>query len=156
MRGPKDIRGGCPECLKASTTKNQIEVECAYCGKKFFKSPSKINNSKSGLHFCCREHKDLAQRIDSGDKFDSIRPSHYGNINNIKTEYRAYALKYYGEKCSVCGFDEDAALIEVHHIDEDRSNNTIENLIPLCALCHKKLTSHKYTLIDRQTIVKKE
>lgn len=33
--------------------------------------------------------------------------------------------------------------IEVHHIDGDKKNNRIENLIPLCANCHKEDHLHK-------------
>ena len=64
MRGPKDIRGSCPVCAeeakKERLKKHQTEVVCAYCGKKFMKSNSSLLNSRSGLYFCCREHKDLA------------------------------------------------------------------------------------------------
>ena len=31
--------------------------------------------------------------------------------------------------------------------------NDIDNLIILCPVCHRKLSSHKYELIDRQKIV---
>ena len=40
---------------------------------------SKLEKSKSGLYFCCREHKDLAQKINAGESFKSIRPTHYKN-----------------------------------------------------------------------------
>jgi len=38
-----------------------------------------------------------------------------------------------GEMCSECGDREE---IEVHHIDSNRLNNELENLIPLCHSCH--------------------
>jgi len=50
--------------------------------------------------------------------------------------YRTRALKHYGCKCAVCGFDNILA-IEVHHIDKNRQNNSIENLKILCANCHR-------------------
>lgn len=37
--------------------------------------------------------------------------------------------------CEVCGSDKN---LEVHHIDENRQNNNVENLILLCKSCHKK------------------
>ena len=158
MRGPEDVRGCCPECAKENNMAkyNRTEVECAYCGIKFMKKNSKLNNSKSGLHFCCREHKDLAQRLDSGEKFAKMRPEHYGQILSPNSNYRGYAIREYGAKCAVCGFDEDPSLLEVHHIDENRNNNNIENLIPLCPMCHRKLTTHKYKLINREKIIKIE
>ena len=65
------------------------------------------------------------------------------------------ALAYYPNKCSVCNYNEDVSILEVHHIDENRKNNKLENLIILCPNCHKKLTIHKYKLIDRNCIIKK-
>ena len=72
MRGPKDVRCSCPKCSEEKRNEkffsNRTELECAYCGKKFIRLNSKLNNSKSGIYFCCREHKDLAQRIEFGLK----------------------------------------------------------------------------------------
>ena len=56
-------------------------------------------------------------------------------------------------KCAICGWDEDKDILEVHHIDENLSHNELENLIILCPICHRKLTSHKYKLINREQIV---
>ena len=146
----------CPKCQEedqfAKRLEDRVEVECAYCGKKFLKSKSSLEKSKSGLYFCCREHKDLAQKLESGDKFETMRPEHYGS----KLAYRKNAFRAYETACAICGYDEDIDLLEVHHIDEDRQNNQIENLIILCPICHRKLTSHKYVLINRSQIVKKE
>lgn len=154
MRGATDIRtGGCPLCQEERKNEryknNRIEVECAYCGKKIIKPISKLENSRSGLYFCCREHKDLAQRLDSGVQFDAIRPEHY---NDIISDYRKLAFRNYEHQCAICNYAEDKDLLEVHHIDENRSNNELSNLIILCPLCHRKLTSHKYKLINNKII----
>lgn len=155
MRGPKDIRSSCPICAeeakKERLKEHQTEVECAYCGKKFMKSNSSLLNSRSGLYFCCREHKDLASQIISGDKFEAIRPNHYGET---VLNYRLNAFRNYKHECAVCGYNEDEILLEVHHIDSDREHNELSNLIILCPNCHKKLTTRKYQLIDRKEIVK--
>jgi len=50
--------------------------------------------------------------------------------------YRELAFGIYGKKCSVCGFSEEECL-EVHHIDKNRYNNSIENLVILCLNCHR-------------------
>lgn len=134
----------CPLCQEDNNNKNKIKCICDYCQKDFFRTPSKLENSKSGLHFCSRECKDLAQQLESGDKFQTIRPKHYGLIEG--KNYREKAFRYYLHKCACCGYDEDEDILEVHHIDENREHNNIENLIILCPICHKKLTSHKYYL----------
>ena len=150
----------CPQCKEEDRLlvreKDATWVECAYCGTKFLKPNSKLNRSKSGLYFCCREHKDLAQSLESGEKFANMRPEHYGKVLSRNSNYRDLAFREYGTKCAICGFDEDIDMLEVHHIDENRDNNIVENLIPLCPMCHKKLTTHKYKLINREKIIKIE
>lgn len=143
----------CPECQKEDLKKQsaKIECECAYCHKKFLRVPSKLDN-KSELYFCCREHKDLAQKIQSGSVFQKMRPWHYGNRYS---DYRKQAFLKYPHKCAVCGWDEDEDCLEVHHIDENRQNGDLSNLIILCPMCHKKLTTHKYILINRSEIISK-
>jgi len=44
-----------------------------------------------------------------------------------------------GYECEVCGISEwqgDTLTLEVHHIDGDSLNNTLENLILMCPNCH--------------------
>lgn len=48
-------------------------------------------------------------------------------------QYREKALQFYGRQCEHCG---DSASVEVHHIDENRSNDSIGNLMVLCEYCH--------------------
>lgn len=48
--------------------RSQIVVKCSYCNNNFYSKKSRLKKSKSGLYFCCREHKDLAQRIEHGFK----------------------------------------------------------------------------------------
>lgn len=145
----------CPICIQEDRDelyqKDRIELECAYCGKKFLRAKSEIEKSKSKLFFCCREHKDTAQKIGEGDKFDVIRPSHYGKE---LADYRLKALRYYPNECAVCKWQEDTDILEVHHIDENHYNNDIDNLIILCPICHRKITNHKYKLIDRKFLEK--
>ena len=54
------------------------------------------------------------------------------------SSYRIKAIDAHGKVCSNCGSDE---AIEVHHRDGDRTNNSIDNLLPLCRRCHRRLHS---------------
>lgn len=145
----------CPFCIQEDINKKKeelrIEVECAYCHQKFLKLKSRLDNSKSGLYFCCREHKDLAQRIESGKEFDSMRPDHF---NAGIFNYRDKALKEYPHKCAVCGYNEEPDILQVHHIDENRQNNKLDNLIILCPNCHAKITYGNYILKDRKELIR--
>lgn len=106
-------------------------VECAYCKKTFYKNISQIKNSKTNTHFCCREHKDIGQRIETGIK--QIQPGHYGDVH---TDYRTLAFRYKSQICERCNYSKHPEILEVHHKDRNRENNTIENLLVVCPNCH--------------------
>lgn len=103
-------------------------VVCAYCKKDFWIPPSHMNKSKSGLYFCCREHKDVASRIGG---IEAIQPDHYGKSELY--DYREMAFRHYPKICNRCSFDK---FVIVHHKDRDRTNNAIDNLEVLCPNCH--------------------
>lgn len=129
------------QLIKAALAKN---VTCALCGKRFHKTKSTIKKSKSKLFFCCREHKDQAQRLEG---IKEIHPPHY---NTGKNSYRKRALRTYQHKCEICNYSEEVKILEVHHIDSNRSNNKIENLIILCPNHHRMLTLGIHTLVNRK------
>lgn len=145
----------CPICQQENRDKNKIEVECAYCHKKIFKSPSKMEKSKSGLYFCCREHKDFAQRLSSGEQFNIMRPIHYSSLEDSKN-YRQKAFLNYPHQCKLCGYNEDEDILQVHHIDENRQNNNINNLMILCPNCHAKITYGGYILTKDNQLLKQK
>lgn len=122
------------KCCGAHKSKNKKikinNVSCAYCKVQFYLNKSKRRNSKSGLYFCCREHKDLSQRI-GGIK--EIMPSHYKN--GIRS-YRKIAFRLKQEKCERCGYNENIVALIIHHKDKNRENGDISNLEVLCANCH--------------------
>lgn len=47
--------------------------------------------------------------------------------------------KEIGSMCPFCP-DDDVGHFEVHHIDGDRSNDSMDNLLMLCKKCHSKIT----------------
>lgn len=114
-----------------NSIKNQPNVECSYCKKKFYKNLHRQKFSKSGLFFCCREHKDLAQTLAFGLK--EIQPTHFGSG---ESSYREIAFRSKERKCERCSYNKHPEILEVHHQDRNRENNTIENLLILCPNCH--------------------
>lgn len=122
----------CSNIYKGKIPK-ESNVTCAFCKKDFYKNKSKQSKSKSGLHFCTRACKDKAQRI-GGIK--DIQPNHYGEV---LSKYRDAAFRSYEHKCAICSYSKYKEVLEVHHKDEDRTNNKISNLIILCPTCHKEV-----------------
>lgn len=106
-------------------------VVCHTCDKKFYRSKSKQSISKSGLQFCTRKCKEYAQSLEGG--VSEIQPSHYGM--GIP-DYRKLALESYPNVCNQCGYEKYIEVLQVHHIDVDRSNNKLSNLEVLCPTCH--------------------
>ena len=66
-----------------------------------------------------------------------------------RINYRKLAFAHFAPLCAHCGFGIPAVL-EVAHIDGDRQNNDIANLVILCPNCHKMLD---LDLISNDTIV---
>jgi len=131
----------CPKCeiFKKQTGKT---TACANCGKKIYRKKSKIGKSKSGLNFCSR-------------KCTCAYFNHSDNVISINN-YRDKSIEYYGEKCELCGDNEDSRLLDVHHIDSDRDNNELDNLIVLCVKCHAKITRGINNLVDRKPILNED
>jgi len=122
---------------RARNVKPLIKVECGWCGNSVVRRPSKLKQSRSGLFFCNRQCKERAQADLNNPKFDVIRPHHYGKGNG-KNDYRKRAFEFYPPHCHVCGYAKLSVLV-IHHIDQNRENNSLENLIPVCRNCHKEI-----------------
>lgn len=116
----------------AARPKPQPNVECAWCQQPLYRNPSKASSSKSGLFFCCDDHKNQAQSL-SGIK--ELHLPHYGTGTGIH-RYREDTLAKRPAVCERCGYDKHIAGIEVHHKDRNRENNAEDNLEVLCAICH--------------------
>jgi len=65
-----------------------------------------------------------------------------------KKTYRKLCFNKWGDNCLNCGLSNDLVQIDVHHIDCNRRNNTVENLIPLCSKCHWKLRKNPGKCIE--------
>lgn len=63
--------------------------------------------------------------------------NHYAWVDGEGT-YRRIAFEHWGARCAVCGYDKYDAVLQVHHIDRDRSNNRPSNLRVLCPTHHEE------------------
>jgi hypothetical protein len=122
-------------CSKDCSSKgrsNKVKVNCAHCGKELEKLPSEIKKSKTGNMFCDRSCACSFNNTEfrSGENNPNWKDGSYKS-----TAYAKKAFRYYKHECAICKFDEKSCL-EVHHIDEDKSNDDIDNLIILCSNHH--------------------
>lgn len=124
-----------------------VKCNCAQCGKEIEKLPSEIKKSKTGNMFCdrscaCSFNNTLLR---SGEN----HPNWIDGTSKSK-EHSKKAFRTYKPQCAICKFNELAAL-QVHHIDEVNTNNSVENLIILCANHHSMV--HYGTLIIGEDIM---
>lgn len=67
----------------------------------------------------------------------SIRRKEEGYyVDSSKYKYYTKARAHYGNKCMDCGWDTHPEVLQVHHVDENRKNNKLNNLMVLCPTCH--------------------
>jgi hypothetical protein len=106
----------------------KILLRCAHCNKEFlrFKSDIRKRTKNESINFCCVDCKNKAVKY-----MPEIRPAFYGTAK----DYRSIALKAFDNKCNRCG-NYDSRVLEVHHKDRDKTNNSLSNLEILCANCH--------------------
>ena len=64
--------------------------------------------------------------------------------------YRKLAFEHYDPVCAYCGFG-IREILEIAHVNGNRDDNDIKNLVILCPTCHKMLD---VDLISTKTILK--
>ena len=110
-------------------------VNCFTCSKEVYKSLEDIKNSKSGNFFC------------SNNIY--VGPMHANWRTGISI-YRKLLIKTNKQQlCTFCKND-DKRILAVHHIDRNRKNNELTNLIWLCHNCHYLI--HHYNR-DREKLM---
>lgn len=70
----------------------------------------------------------------------------YLEYQKARNQMQLYGLDYeiykkITEKCIICGFDKFVAL---HHLDQNKKNNSTDNLVGLCPNHHQMLHTIKY------------
>lgn len=113
--------------------KNQIKYEryekiCPICGKAF----QALKNHKKEKQTCSYACSNTLFR--SGE-----------NSGNWSDDaYRSTCFLFHKKECVIC---KESNIVEVHHHDENHTNNSPENLIPLCPTHHQYYHSRFKNLI---------
>lgn len=112
--------------------KTGILIKCANCEKQVWKTKAVLKRSKSGKYFCSKHCATIVN--------NTVYKSAENNPNwaGGNSSYRKIALNAYGSFCRVCNYSIEA-ILEVHHIDGNRKNNKLENLMVLCPTHHKEI-----------------
>lgn len=116
------------------------KFKCFFCKKECQDSPSRKDKRK----FCSRECLILYVTLKKDDARKRRREAMQrlrakGYRPNDGPSRRKYALENKENECMVCGYKEYLSCLDVHHIDNDPSNNLLSNLCILCVMCHRKV-----------------
>lgn len=127
----------------------KIKCKCANCGKTILRTPKEIDRSKNHNAFCSQSC--AASFNNSHFRLADKNPNYLGGFSRSRL-YAKLAMRTYKHKCAICGLEEECCL-QVHHIDYNRHNNDVDNLIIVCANCHCRI--HRGGLIVDDDIKKK-
>ncbi len=117
-----------PKCHHEGIKKGKF-IACDICGKKTWKQPKQIDHSKSGKFFCSKSCQTLwRNKTYVGKK--------HPNWKNGQTIYRDILQRSKKEKiCTLCG-TKDKRVLAAHHLDRNKKNVKLKNLVWLCWNCH--------------------
>lgn len=105
------------KCYAKSRRKPPPKFNCLHCGKEFF--DNKRMKHRKYCSRACIKKKDI----------NTWKPS-YSCVRK-RLEIRGHI-----KNCERCGYAKFPEILGVHHKDENRKNNSLENLIVLCPNCH--------------------
>lgn len=72
------------------------------------------------------------------------------NGNWKQSTYRSTCFLHHPHKCAIC---DEERIVQVHHLDEDKNNNSVENLVPLCPTHHQYWHSRYRYLIEEAVLL---
>lgn len=127
-------------CSITCRTKGQLRGKyfaCSICTKKIYRAPLAIKKSKSGKYFCSKTCQTVWRNT-----ILFIGENHSNWRHGESAYRRILTAEGIEKKCVLCKIDDERIII-VHHLDKNRLNNKVVNLIWLCNNCHYLV--HHYT-----------
>ncbi len=116
----KHAKGMCTTCYKKLVWKPKL-IECTRCKRM-------LPNHAQGL---CGGCYNMVFHLEKN------KAHNYKKWHNIDMP----TYKKITDKCMICGFDK---VVELHHLDKNKKNNSETNLIGLCPNHHKMIHRAKY------------
>ncbi len=128
-------------------TERLYKVKCKFCKNKKFNcnintheltcylNPKNIKHCIrcNGIIKDFKNSKGTCSRACSNIYFKDLR-----NQAQKISHYRTIAFKHHKKECVVCG---ENKIVAVHHMNENRKDNRVVNLVPLCPTHHQYIHS---------------
>ncbi len=138
----------CKICKKRITYQSVLygQGRCRICSSKIRNLKLSIKYKKEGNPFFGKHHTKKSRKkisLAGGGTGIPYENTEYGAEfdNNLKEQVR-FRSHY---KCQVCGCPqiENGRQLDCHHIDYNKKNNILNNLIALCKNCHRATNDNR-------------
>ena len=117
------------KCQHEGQKKGKV-VNCFICNKEVYKSLKNLKVSKSKKYFCTKSCQTIWRNT------IVFVGSRHSNWKGGENTYRRLILRSgVSQLCRLCKTN-DKRVLAVHHVDKNRKNNNLDNLIWLCHNCH--------------------
>lgn len=119
----------CSRICLSRGRKTGEQVTCHVCQRQVYRMPSEIKKNNQGKTFCSKSCQTVWRNsYYSADKHTAWKGG--------EGSYRQRMLRAGRSlECRRCR-EKDQRVLVVHHIDENRENNSLDNLVWLCHNCH--------------------
>lgn len=136
---------------------NSIKCDCQFCGKTTNKANIKKHETSCHLNpinikpcIVCSKPVKTKDAVTCSYSCSNKHFRRGPDSPNWKEEaYRSTCFHYHKKACVICG---ESRIVDVHHLDENRKNNSPENLIPLCPTHHMYWHSRYKHLIENEVL----
>lgn len=133
---------------KARETARRKTEECSFCKELFSKSGIAAHTASCKKRKPCPVCGSLVKGKNitcSHACANSFFRSNDNHPNWKPEQYKTTCFLYHERRCIIC---DEFRIVEVHHADENKSNNKPENLVPLCPTHHQYWHSKHRNLIE--------
>lgn len=117
----------------------EVNCICIDCGTNFTYIPEKKLSKKPERCPVCKKKRRSLQVMLSRKKKIPETEIGCGSGNSYKNKHQPLGIQTYrrakGTECAWCGSTKS---LLVHHLDENRYNNELSNLVTICKRCHQQ------------------
>lgn len=133
--------------LKIASTKKKA---CVHCGDLFVLANAGKHERACSKNILNQKPCPVCNKMFSGKSVTcsySCSNKHFANVRNKPEKYKNYrtiCFANHEKKCIVCG---ETKIVDVHHLNENRKDNSPDNLVPVCPTHHQYIHSRYKNLV---------
>ena len=140
----RSVEHYCSLVCHHNARKTGVLVKCSECNKEIYKDRRALGRSMHKNFFCSTKCSNV---LLGRKQFSENHPNWKTGEFSYKSIMKRITTN---PKCVLCE-RVDMRILAVHHIDKDRKNNSLQNLVWLCYNCH--FLVHHYQGENRRLII---